>query len=71
MSGVLQVYVHEMFHPSFRGRAGRATIAQVVDEARIADCEPAELRPGHATAAQKTFDAANQHANLRGESMKE
>jgi hypothetical protein len=50
-----------MFHPSLRAGAGQTAVAQVFDEARIADGEAAELGPGHTGLAKKAFYAADQH----------
>jgi hypothetical protein len=65
------VYVHEMFHPAFRAWTWFAAIAQVVDEARVADRQAPELGPGHLGLAQKALDPAYQHGRLRGDSAKE
>src|SRR5688572_22020471 len=57
----LPIFVHEMFHALFHARARRTAVAQVDHEAWIARGQSAELRGGHAGAAQEDFDFADEH----------
>jgi hypothetical protein len=61
--GLVLVFVHEMFYPSFSTRAGGAAVAQIENETRIVRGQAAELGRWHARLAQKDFDLSDEHGD--------
>jgi hypothetical protein len=61
--GMVLVFVHEMFYPSFRTRTGRAAVAQIEHEARIVRGKPAEPGRRHSRLAQEGLYLADEHGD--------